>query len=79
MLRDLGAESHLAGDYLLLVLSRLALSPGLFVPELAIVEDAADRGPYVRSDLNKVGFLLAGEFKGTGNRHDAQFFAVISD
>jgi hypothetical protein len=77
--RDLGPKTHLTGDHLPLVLARFALSPGLFVLELAVVQDAADRRPDVRSDLHEVRVLLAGNFERTGHRQDAQLFAVRSD
>ncbi len=77
--RDLRPKTHLTGDDLPLVLARFALSPGLFVLELAVVQDAANRGPHVGRDLHEVGVLLAGDFERTGHRHDAQFFAVRSD
>jgi hypothetical protein len=61
------------------VLARLALSPGLLVLELAVVEDATDGRSDVGSDLHEVRILLARNLQGAIHGHNAQFFAVRSD
>jgi hypothetical protein len=51
----------------------------LVVLELAVVEQAADRGHGVRRDLYEVQIGFAGHFEGLRKRDDSQPVALVID
>ena len=57
----------------------LFLANGLFVLELSVVHDLADRRNSVRRDLDKVKVLLLGKRQGVGRGHNTKLAAVSSD
>jgi hypothetical protein len=81
--RVLNSKSCSSIDFLdlhvVLPLARLARLPLLLVLELAVVHDAADRGPGQRRDLHEVQALLFGDLKRLLDRHDADLLAIRGD
>ena len=76
---DLGAHSNLAQDRGVLAFAGLALLLGLLVLELAVVEQAADRGHGVRRNFYEVEVGFARHFQGLWERDGTEPVSFIVD
>jgi len=73
----LGADADLF--QLLLMGFGLGALAGLLVTELAVIEDLADRWPFVRRDLDQVQVRLTGQVEGLRGWDNSELFAAGAD
>ncbi len=76
---DVGPELDLLDLDHLLTLARLGLLLLFLEPELAVVEDLADRRIGVRRDLDQVQPDFLGGLQSRGGGHDALLLSVLID
>jgi len=79
VLVGVGAEFHFLDVDRLLLLARLGFALLLFVFELAVIHDLADRRIGIGRDLDKIEPGLVGQFKGFPGGNNAKVFAVGPD
>jgi hypothetical protein len=76
---DLGTNAHFLELDDVLVLARFALLAALFVPELAVIHQAANRRNRIRRDFHQIEPARASHFQSVASRDDPDLLTLFVD